>query len=254
MKYKIDYSRWQEAQKWEKDYWDNCIWKSKSLKNLNIFKTFIKNIISDGPDPNANHWWSKQFNDYDFIPRELQNVVEFGCGHTTNLRIILKGRCTKHVFASDPLVLHYITYRRSPLSKKWRSGEYLIDDHPLEETPFRSNYFDLVVCNNVLDHVRDISLCIENLVRVVKPGGILIFGQNLVNEEHLKATEELRNSLHGETGHPHTISSEAIFLPYFEEFDTFVYKILSREEGFAPLWHSGTFIYAGRKTEGIKPI
>ena len=87
-----------------------------------------------------------------------------------------------------------------------------------------------------------------------QPGGILIFGQNLVNEEHLKATEELRNSLHGETGHPHTISSEAIFLPYFEEFDTFVYKILSREEGFAPLWHSGTFIYAGRKTEGIKPI
>ncbi len=108
MKYKIDYSRWQEAQKWEKNYWDNCIRKSISIKNLSIIKMLIKNIISDGPDPNANRWWRKQFDGYDFVHRKLQNVVGFGCGHTNNLRIILKGRQAKHVFASDPLIRHYI--------------------------------------------------------------------------------------------------------------------------------------------------
>jgi len=248
MRYKIDNNRWQEAQEWEKNFWDKNIQNSKSLKNLNLFKTLIKNIISDGPDYNVNYWWSKEFDEYSFVPKLLHNVVEFGCGHTTNLRVILKGRRAKYVFASDPLIRHYIKYRESPLSKKWRKGEYLLDDHPLEETPFCSDYFDLVVCINVLDHTRDVFLCMKNLIRVVKTNGILIFGQNLTSEDEIKASKELRKSSQSHVGHPHTFPNEDIFLPYLKGFETLIHKVLKREEGYSPLWNTGTFIYAGKKS------
>lgn len=248
MKYKIDDKQWEKAQEWEKSFWDKSIRNLKSIKNLNFFKTLIKKIISDGPDQNVNYWWGKQFDNYRFVPLELQNVVEFGCGHTTNLRVVLNGRHAKHVFASDPLIKHYINYRGYPLSEKWRKCEYLIDDHPLEETPFCSNFFDLVVCINVLDHVKDVSLCMENLIRVVKPDGLLIFGQNLTSENDMHVPEELIISSQSHIGHPHTFPNEDIFLPCFKGFETLLHKVLKREEGYSPLWNSGTLIYAGKKS------
>jgi 2-polyprenyl-3-methyl-5-hydroxy-6-metoxy-1,4-benzoquinol methylase len=247
MQYKITNDQWQEAQKWERNYWDNCIQNAKSVKNLGIFKTVIKKIIGRRTDPNANYWWSKQFDNYAFVPADLQNVVEFGCGHTTNLRLVLRGRQAKHVFASDPLIRHYITYRGSHISKEWRKGTYMIDNHPLEDAPFCSNYFDLVVCINVLDHVRDVSSCMENLIRVVKPHGILIFGQNLTNEEDTKRKEELRKSGQSEIGHPHKFPDENMFLPFFAGFETLIHKVLKQEEGYAPQWNHATLIYAGKK-------
>ena len=68
-----------------------------------------------GDDP--NYWWAKQFNNYEFVPKVLNNVVEFGCGPFTNLRIILKGRYAKHIFASDPkeepsLSFWHLNFRR----------------------------------------------------------------------------------------------------------------------------------------------
>jgi len=83
--YKIDDDRCQKAQEWEKNFWDNAIQKSKSIKNLNFLKTLIKKMISDGPDLNVNYWWGKQFDDYRFVPQVLQNVIEFGCGLSTIL-------------------------------------------------------------------------------------------------------------------------------------------------------------------------
>lgn len=249
MKYKIDEAQWKKAQEWEKNFWDNAIKESKSVKNLNFIKTLIKKIISNGPDLNVNYWWGKQFDNYRFVPQKLQNVIEFGCGHTTNLRVVLKGRLARYVYASDPLIKHYINYSGYSLSKKWKNGEYLIDDHPLEETPFDSNYFDLVICINVLDHVKDVPLCMDNLIRVVRPGGILIFGQNLTSEDDVQAPEELIRSSQSHIGHPHTFQSEDIFLPHFKAFTPLIHKVLKREEGYSPMWNSGTLIYAGRKSE-----
>lgn len=248
MKHKITNDQWQEAQKWEKSYWDKCIHNSRTIKNLGLFKTLVKKIIGFRSDPNVNYWWSKQFEEYNFIPEYLQNAVEFGCGHTTNMRLILKGRRAKHIFASDPLIRHYITYRGSPISRKWRKGEYLIDDHPLEDAPFCSNYFDLVVCINVLDHVQDVSLCMENLIRVVRPNGILIFGQDLTSEDDVRATQIQRERTGATIGHPHIFPCEKIFLPYLRDFEPIVHKVLSRQEGRSPVYHSGTFLFAGKRT------
>jgi len=94
----------------------------------------------------------------------------------------------------------------------------MFDDHPIEELPFADKYFDLVVMINVLDHVRDARLCMKNVMRIVKPDGILIIGQDLTNEANrLRTPQDFR------TGHPITLDAEW-FKPHLSAFDPLLKK------------------------------
>lgn len=44
----------------------------------------------------------------------------------------------------------------------------------IEDMPYRDSLFDAVVVCDVLEHVFDLNACCENILRVLKPGGILI--------------------------------------------------------------------------------
>lgn len=44
----------------------------------------------------------------------------------------------------------------------------------IEELPYHDNFFDLVVCTDVLEHVVDLNLCIKKILNVVKPKGKII--------------------------------------------------------------------------------
>lgn len=44
-----------------------------------------------------------------------------------------------------------------------------------ENIPFESNYFDLVVAFSVMEHVEDLGKSLEEIFRVIKPGGIFWF-------------------------------------------------------------------------------
>ena len=118
----------------------------------------------------------------------------------------------------------------------------ILDDHPLEELPFRPNYFDLAMMINVLDHVKDARACLLNLIEVLKPGGLLILGQDLSNQDDLKALQ-LDPGL---PGHPIKLNHEW-FEPYLRGFRPLISKVLSREESFEPHQHYGALIFAGYK-------
>ena len=76
------------------------------------------------------------------------------------------------------------------VNEMYREANCYLDDHPLEDLPYRDNYFDLAVMLNVLDHVQDANACMRSLIRIVKPGGIVIIGQDLTNEDDLHAPSE----------------------------------------------------------------
>jgi hypothetical protein len=100
-----------------------------------------------------------------------------------------------------------------------------------------------VVMINVLDHVRDAAICMENLIRITKQGGWVIVGQDLTNEEDL----EVLSRDPGLVGHPIKISHEW-FEPYFNSsFSPSIQKVLSREQGREPSNHYGTMLFAGTK-------
>jgi len=108
--------------------------------------------------------------------------------------------------------------------------------------PFAPGYFDLAVMINVLDHVEDARRCMENLVRIVRPGGLLVLGQDLTDEQDLEA---LRRDP-GATGHPIKLNHEW-FEPFLRSFQPVLKKVLTREEGRDPYQHCGTLVFAGRK-------
>jgi SAM-dependent methyltransferase len=243
----VGLTRWQKALNWEKDFWDHYVSSQRSIEKLAFLKTIAKKILRDGPGDADNYWWAKQFDNYSFVPMQLRDVVEFGCGPFTNLRVILKNRKAQHVFASDPLASHYLTYKGYQLAKKWRDREWLIDDHSLEEMPFADSYFDLVVCINVLDHVRDVNLCMRNLIKVVSRNGILVLGQDLTTEADVQATQDQREKTGATIGHPHIFPSEKFFFPYLQTFQPIIQKVLTKEQGRTPLYHSGTFLFAGQR-------
>lgn len=44
-----------------------------------------------------------------------------------------------------------------------------------EQMPYPDNHFDIVACVDVLEHVRDLSQVLAEVVRVLKPGGIFLY-------------------------------------------------------------------------------
>jgi ubiquinone/menaquinone biosynthesis C-methylase UbiE len=59
----------------------------------------------------------------------------------------------------------------------------------LEKIPFPNNFFDIVVCISVLEHIKpeNIDLVLENIRRILKPGGSLILA---VPTQRLKLSEK----------------------------------------------------------------
>ncbi len=55
----------------------------------------------------------------------------------------------------------------------------------LEDLPYKSSAFDIVVCCDVLEHVFDLHICCAELLRVLRPGGTLIV--RVPFEERLEA-------------------------------------------------------------------
>ena len=241
---KVSQERWRAAQQWECAHWVRT-----QAERAKFGKNYIWRVLSAlrlvpkhrGDDWNL--WWKKQFNDYAFLPPTLDNALEAGCGPYTNIRLILERCRPNHIVLSDPLIRTYVKFKLTFVADMYRHALCVLDDHPLEALPFMDNYFDLTVMINVLDHVRDAGQCMRNLIRVAKPGGFVIIGQDLSNDEDFEA-------LHrdpGKIGHPIKLD-QAWFESYLGSgFTPVISKVLPREEGRAPESHYATLLFAGRK-------
>jgi SAM-dependent methyltransferase len=234
--------RWRKAQEWERAFW---IREQKQLakygKNIAWRLLALVGKVEKYRGDDRNRWWKAGFDDYSFLPPRVDNALEVGCGPYTNMRLIRTICKPDHIALSDPLIRTYVGFKMTFVREMYESAGCLLDDHPLEELPFANGYFDLAVMINVLDHVRDLEACMHNLTRVVKPGGIVVIGQDLTNEDDAKA-----HPVGLKIGHP-LIIDENWFDPYLRQFTEIYRRIIPRERGWAPQWHYGTLCYAGRK-------
>ncbi len=241
---KVSHERWKDAQIWEEAHWVLTQQKRAEFGKNWIWSLLHRlGLVEKYRGDDWNHWWKQQFSDYNFLPEKVDNALEVGCGPYTNIRHIVPLCKPEHIFLSDPLIKTYIKFKLAYVADAYRKGFCIIDDHPLEEIPYKDNYFDVVVMINVLDHVRDASQCMQNLIRIIKPGGWLILGQDLTNEEDLNILSQDP----GLTGHPIKLSHEW-FIPHLEKnFRAVIDKVLDRKDGREPENHYGTLIYSGIK-------
>ena len=96
-------------------------------------------------------------------------VLEVGCG--AHGLIFFFG--TENGVGVDPLADHYRT-----LFPAWQHRAQTIAASG-EALPFEDNSFDVVLCDNVVDHAHDPAQILREIVRVMAPGALLFFEVNV---------------------------------------------------------------------------
>lgn len=218
---KVSEERWKQAQRWEEEVW------------LNLPKE----------DEDWNSWWFEKFNNYEILQnREFNSVLEVGCGpYAKNTEFFLsKFPNIEKVALLEPLLDTFINnnYSVVRIIKEHRAETF---NTSLEEAKIDSTY-DVIICINVLDHVKDANLCMENMKKLLNPKGVLILGQDLTNEEDLINCPATKTDI----GHPIKLDHE-YFKVKLQGFTHLYQRILTRQEGRNPVAHYGTLIYVGEK-------
>ncbi len=236
---RVSRERWLEAQAWEESVWTRREQRNGWRRTLwpMVGRAYgLAGVVKAADD--WNHWWAEQFDDYFFLPSELGDVIELGCGPYTNVRLLLENRSARRVVCSDPLARRYVGYRGRWLAEANRRGRIEVDDHPIEALPFAARTFDLVVVVNVLDHVQDADRCLEVSTGLVRPGGFLLLGQDLSDEADAARFPD-------DVGHPIRLRREDVD-PYLAALEPVLRKDLPREAGRTPEAHYATLVFAGR--------
>jgi SAM-dependent methyltransferase len=238
----VNHERWLEAQAWEREFWVSAErrrgWRRVAWPLLRPVLRRVGWYRAWGDD--WNHWWADQFHGYAFLPPDLGDYIEVGCGPYTNTRVILSARTASRVVCSDPLIETYLNFRDRWLATVHRSGQVETDAHPIEELPFEPESFDTLVMINVLDHVRDADRCLEVVTGLVRPGGTLILGQDLSDAEDVRRHPD-------DVGHPIRLTRADVDR-HLGDFEPVVNKNLPRNAGRDPRLHYGTLVYAGVKS------
>ncbi|TSA43821.1 class I SAM-dependent methyltransferase [bacterium] len=250
----VDTQKWLDAQAFERTCWivDNQknSWSQVGMKFLRALKNNPRYFLEllayrdfyGGDD--WNFWWKDTFDNYRLLPEHIGKALEVGSGPYTNIRIISKLKKIDEIHCLDPLMDLYLSFKLNWLAEMAKKGKIITHLGKGESLQFPDNSFDLVVCNNVLDHVQDATVCLSEIHRVLKPGGYFVFGQDLSDEEDIARQ---RQKVRGHIGHPIKLHHEVLNSLLDGLYEIQMKSILSREEGRSPKSHYGTYLFIGIK-------
>lgn len=142
----VDPGRWRDAQKQEIEYW---FMNSGSVPE----KYFDYKLITR------------------YLPSNLGKTIEIGCGPYPQVCYLNKKM--QSITLLDPLLENYVQLPLCPYAQG-KLGDYtpdLLCDSA--ETLMISEEYDTVICFACLEHVSNAEMVLNNLIRIVKPGGII---------------------------------------------------------------------------------
>jgi ubiquinone/menaquinone biosynthesis C-methylase UbiE len=112
-------------------------------------------------------WWN-----YDFLElmakrwdlKKVESMLDVGCGigHWKNAKIV--------GIDPEPKWIEKVSTRAKEMHLK---NPFEGKIAQVEHLPFEDNLFDMVTCQTVLIHVNEVSLALKEMIRVLKPGGLL---------------------------------------------------------------------------------
>jgi ubiquinone/menaquinone biosynthesis C-methylase UbiE len=155
------------------------------LKSVLFFKVYEEYKNLWGNEDEKYLWeqvniWIDDDNNLDGVISFLESrfdlrgkrILDFGCGWGTDLIFCLKkGYDAFGVDISwEKAKFHTLRVQRKNYPKFWIERFILSWG---ENLPFKSESFDLVYSNQVIEHVKDPEKCISEIFRVLKKGGIL---------------------------------------------------------------------------------
>ncbi len=101
-------------------------------------------------------------------------VLEAGCGYGRNLVHLLRERCEVFAVDRDAAGIEHVRALSASLATGLPAENFRVA--PVEQMPFESDSFDVVICSAVLHFApddRQFLAMVQELWRVLKPGGLL---------------------------------------------------------------------------------
>jgi SAM-dependent methyltransferase len=160
--------RWQQAQEHERAYQDG---KAQSIRG------YEPQVIAGGEHHAAE---VRALLEPHLRLTPSTKILEVGSGPDGVCFFLKEGKR----FGLDPLA---DVYRGPYAALQARSGVRLIRGTG-EQLPFPVDAFDLVLCENVLDHTRDPQGVLGEIRRVLRPGGALVLRMNISPWPHQAAS------------------------------------------------------------------
>lgn len=102
-------------------------------------------------------------------------ILDAGCGNGRHIWQVCKINTGKSVaFDLDIPSLQRAQYMLQNMEEKKECvGPWFMVAGSVTSLPFADRLFDKVICSEVLEHIPDLNRAVSELVRVLKPGGIL---------------------------------------------------------------------------------
>lgn len=123
-------------------------------------------------------WWNRDFLEL-MVKRwgvgQISSVLDVGCGigHWGQmLSTVLPEKVKITGIDREPVWVEKAQQRVKGFEDRFEYKVGLV-----EEIPFPKNTFDIVTCQTVLIHVPDVKLVIGEMLRVLKPGGLLVVAE-----------------------------------------------------------------------------
>ena len=168
--------RWNIAQAAEIRWWKSYL-KDKPVEEYLDWKT---------------EYWRKLLLELNLKLTDPKSILDAGCGPAGIFTIL-----NDHIVtAIDPLLNKYQDLAHfDPSMYPWTRFQ----QQSLEELDVEHVY-DVVFCLNAINHVSDISTSMNNLVRAIKPGGVLILS---IDSHNYRFWKTVFRTLPGDILHPH---------------------------------------------------
>ena len=117
-----------------------------------------------------------EVNKFEKVDFKNKQLLEIGAGVGTFL-VIARTKYKINAFGIEPSKDEFSPFNEisQALLKEYNLPEDIVISGAAEKLPFNDNSFDLIYSTNVLEHVQNPKLVIEESIRVLKPGGYLQF-------------------------------------------------------------------------------
>ncbi len=147
---------------------------------MNTHKSHSADVLNDIRD----YWYSPSFIALmaeRWKLHQIKSMLDVGCGigHWGQLLIPFLSQDAK-TSGIDPEIEWIKAAEDRAQQKNLRNTTYQLGT--AEQIPYPDHHFDMVTCQTVLVHVKDVSIALDEMLRVLKPGGLIAIAEpnNLV--------------------------------------------------------------------------
>lgn len=187
--------RWEIAQKYEKEYWEKGVDKfaSRTQKESDWYAWYAWKVSKFEEELSKTKHT---------IDRSNCKVLEIGSGPIGMVACLKWGER----YAIDPLAEFY-KEKQSLVKLRDSKVQYLAGTG--EKIPFDDGFFNIVIIDNVLDHVSKPDLVLKEIYRVLSKNGILYIIVN-IHTYRGYLLHSLLAKLNIDKGHPYSFTAEKI--------------------------------------------